>query len=68
MTYRRVKRKETVNASLGSNATIIGGVRIGEHAIIVVGAVVTKDVPKFPIAVRGAAASRGKEAQRCTGI
>jgi UDP-2-acetamido-3-amino-2,3-dideoxy-glucuronate N-acetyltransferase len=54
MTYRQVKRKETVvgdNASLGSNATIVGGVRIGEHAIIGAGAVVTKDVPNFAIAV-----------------
>jgi UDP-2-acetamido-3-amino-2,3-dideoxy-glucuronate N-acetyltransferase len=32
-------------ASLGSGATILGGVRIGERAIVGAGAVVTKDVP-----------------------
>ena len=32
-------------ASLGSNATILGGVTIGENAIVGCGSVVTKDVP-----------------------
>jgi len=32
-------------ASIGSNATILGGVRIGAGAIVGAGAVVTKDVP-----------------------
>ena len=32
-------------AALGSNATILGNVTIGEHAIVGAGAVVTKDVP-----------------------
>lgn len=32
-------------ASIGSNATVLGGVTIGERAIIGAGAVVTKDVP-----------------------
>jgi len=32
-------------ASIGSSATILGGVTIGENAIIGAGAVVTKDVP-----------------------
>lgn len=36
-------------ASIGSNATIIAGVTIGEHALIGAGAVVTKDVPDFAI-------------------
>lgn len=36
-----VKRR----ASIGSNATILGGVSIGENAIIGAGAVVTHDVP-----------------------
>ena len=35
--------------SIGSNATILGGVKIGEHAIVGAGAVVTKDVPPFTI-------------------
>lgn len=32
-------------ASLGANATILGGITIGEHALIGAGAVVTRDVP-----------------------
>jgi len=32
-------------ASVGSSATILAGVTIGEHAIVGAGAVVTKDVP-----------------------
>jgi UDP-2-acetamido-3-amino-2,3-dideoxy-glucuronate N-acetyltransferase len=32
-------------ASIGSNATILCGVTIGEHAIVGAGSVVTKDVP-----------------------
>lgn len=35
--------------SIGSNATILGGVRIGQNAIVGAGAVVTKDVPPFTI-------------------
>jgi len=37
-------------ASIGSNATIMGGVTIGENTIIGAGAVVTKDVPANSIA------------------
>ena len=33
--------------SIGANSTILPGLRIGEHAIIGAGSVVTKDVPKF---------------------
>ena len=36
-------------ASIGSNATIMGGVTIGENAIIGAGAVVTRDVPSNTI-------------------
>jgi acetyltransferase-like isoleucine patch superfamily enzyme len=32
-------------ASIGSGATLLGGVTIGEHAIVGAGSVVTKDVP-----------------------
>src|SRR5215471_9222231 len=41
----RVKRC----ASIGSNATIMGGVTIGEQALIGVGTVVTRDVPDYAI-------------------
>jgi UDP-2-acetamido-3-amino-2,3-dideoxy-glucuronate N-acetyltransferase len=37
-------------ASIGSNATVLGGISIGEGAIIGAGAVLTKDVPAFAIA------------------
>jgi acetyltransferase-like isoleucine patch superfamily enzyme len=40
-----VKRR----ASIGSNATIIAGVIIGEGALVGAGAVVTHDVPDFAI-------------------
>lgn len=36
-------------ASIGSNATVIAGIRIGRSALIAAGAVVTKDVPDFAI-------------------
>lgn len=38
-------------ASIGSNATILGGVTIGRHAMVGAGAVVTKDVPDYAIVV-----------------
>lgn len=36
-------------ASIGSNATILGGITIGEGAIIGAGCVVTKDVPNYAV-------------------
>ena len=36
-------------ASIGSNATILAGVTIGEKAIVGAGAVVTHDVPAYSI-------------------
>jgi acetyltransferase-like isoleucine patch superfamily enzyme len=41
----RIKRR----ASIGSNATIMGGVTIGENALVGAGAVVTRDVPDYAI-------------------
>lgn len=41
----QVKRR----ASIGSNATIICGVTIGEGALVGAGAVVTKDVPDYAV-------------------
>lgn len=37
------------NASIGSNATILGGISVGEHALVGAGAVVTRDVPDYSI-------------------
>lgn len=39
------------NASIGANATIIGGIKIARNAMIGAGAVVTKDVPPNAIVV-----------------
>ncbi len=38
-------------ASIGSNSTIVGGVTVGEHAVIGAGAVVAGDIPSFSIAL-----------------
>ena len=45
MVETRVERR----ASIGSNATILGGVTIGENALVGAGAVVTHDVPAHAI-------------------
>jgi acetyltransferase-like isoleucine patch superfamily enzyme len=42
----RLKRR----ASIGSNATILAGITIGESSLIGAGAVVTRDVPDYAIA------------------
>ncbi|NAS88587.1 hypothetical protein C4E24_02440 [ANME-1 cluster archaeon AG-394-G21] len=39
------------NVQIGTGAIILGGVHIGEGAIIGAGAVVTKDIPAWAIAV-----------------
>ena len=43
---RFVKTIVEDGASIGSNATIMGGVKIGKNAIVGAGSVVTKDVPQ----------------------
>lgn len=51
-TYRHVEYITILvkkGASIGSNATIIAGVVIGEHSIIGAGSTVTKDVEPFSI-------------------
>jgi UDP-2-acetamido-3-amino-2,3-dideoxy-glucuronate N-acetyltransferase len=42
-----VKRRATI----GSNATIMGGITIGQHAMVGAGAVVTRDVPDYAIVI-----------------
>jgi len=44
-----VETRIKARASIGSNATIMGGVTIGRAALVGAGAVVTKDVPDFAI-------------------
>ena len=43
----RVKRR----ASIGTNATVMAGITIGENALVGAGAVVTRDVPDYAIVV-----------------
>jgi UDP-2-acetamido-3-amino-2,3-dideoxy-glucuronate N-acetyltransferase len=46
--------------SIGSNATIVCGITIGEGALIAAGAVVTKDVPDFAVVAGCPAKVRGR--------
>ncbi len=48
-------------ASLGSGAVILGGIRIGEGAIVGAGAVVTRDVPPRSVVVGNPARVQGRE-------
>jgi UDP-2-acetamido-3-amino-2,3-dideoxy-glucuronate N-acetyltransferase len=49
-------------ASIGSNATILCGIRIGEGAMVGAGSVVTKDVPDFTVVAGNPAQVRGRVA------
>jgi len=52
-------------ASLGSNCTVMGGIRIGEGALVGAGAVVTRDVPDYAIVVGVPARITGDVRNRC---
>lgn len=51
-------------ASIGSSATLICGITVGEHALIGAGSVVTKDVPAYAIAAGNPARILGKVKDR----
>jgi len=51
-------------ASIGANATILAGLRIGEKAMVGAGAVVTKDVPAHAIVVGNPARIMGDTKER----
>lgn len=51
-------------ASIGSNATILCGVRIGEGAVVGAGSVVTRDVPPWTIVAGNPARVRGPARDR----
>lgn len=46
-------------ASIGANATILPGIKIGQKAMIGAGAVVTKDVPDYAVVVGNPAVIKG---------
>ena len=50
--WNLIKTKVLYGASLGSNATILPGIAIGKGALIVAGAVITKDVPHNKIVIQ----------------
>jgi len=54
-------RQTTVckGASIGANATVLCGVKIGNYAMIGAGAVVTKDVPSFAVMIGNPASQDG---------
>jgi acetyltransferase-like isoleucine patch superfamily enzyme len=47
--WKVIKTRVRARASIGTNATIMGGVTVGEEALVGAGAVVTKDVPAYAI-------------------
>jgi acetyltransferase-like isoleucine patch superfamily enzyme len=51
-------------ASIGANATVLPGIRVGRYAMVAAGAVVTRDVPPFSLVV-GAPARRVADVCRC---
>jgi len=62
--WKVVKTVVKRGASIGSNATIVAGITIGEFALIAAGAVVTKDIPPYAIAVGVPARVTGDSRQR----
>lgn len=52
------------SVSIGANATILGGITIGEYAMIGAGSVVTKDVPPFALLYGNPARVVGKVNER----
>lgn len=47
-------------ASIGANATILGGITVGERAMVAAGAVVTRDVPPETVVVGNPARAAGR--------
>ncbi len=47
--WQLIRTRVKTRASIGSNATILCGITIGEGALVGAGAVVTKDIPDYAI-------------------
>ena len=47
--WKVVETRVKTRAAIGSNATVMAGITIGEHSLIGAGAVVTRDVPDYAI-------------------
>ena len=62
--WKVVKTVVKRGASIGSGATIVAGVTIGEFALIAAGAVVTRDIPPYAIAVGVPARVTGDSRQK----
>jgi acetyltransferase-like isoleucine patch superfamily enzyme len=52
--------KIDIFVSVGANSTIMGGVHIGEYALIAAGSLVTKDVPPYSLMLGNPARVAGK--------
>ncbi|MBD2713606.1 N-acetyltransferase [Microvirga sp. STR05] len=59
---RRHEYRKTIverGVSIGANATVVCGVRLGEYAFVGAGSVVTKDLPPYALAYGNPARQRG---------
>jgi len=57
--YKQLKTLVREGATIGANATIIGGITIGRYSMIGAGSVVTKDVPDHALVFGNPAKFRG---------
>jgi UDP-2-acetamido-3-amino-2,3-dideoxy-glucuronate N-acetyltransferase len=66
--WRLIPTRVARGASIGSGATILPGVSIGEHALVGAGAVVTRDVPAHAIVAGVPARVVGDVRERATRV
>ena len=61
-----LKARVCKGASIGANATILGGVTIGEYAMVGAGSMVTRDVPPYALVFGNPASIQGKVNRDCS--